>query len=45
MVLQAIKMIVGDLYELRQSNVMGVNVTLTEATNRQLSLISKRIEI
>ena len=47
MVVQALRMIMGDLFEMRQSSVQG-NISIKElsrTTAWQLSLISKRIEV
>lgn len=45
MILQTLKMMVGDFFENRQTDVMGSVDQLSRATKYQLSLISKRIEI
>ena len=47
MVTQALRMIVGDLFETRQTNVMGASLSrvMSRTTEYQLSLISQRLEI
>lgn len=45
LVKQGLKMIVGDFFEGRQTNIVGSVSELSRATQYQLSLISKRIEI
>jgi regulator of sigma D len=47
MVVQALRMIMGDFFEMRQSNVQGNNTAkeLSRTTEWQLNLISKRIEV
>lgn len=47
MVEQALRMIIGDLFETRQTNVMGASLSrvMSRTTEYQLSLISQRFEI
>lgn len=45
MVVQALRMIMGDLFESRQTNEAGSFKELSRTTAYQLSLISKRIEV